>query len=346
MPDIMTLKKFIVPLACIASGIIAGLVFEKVILERLKIIARKTVWEGDEIILAALKGFFLSFFVILGLYFALKYHVETPRYLDILEKVFTVGIILLVTSIIGRISAGLIQMYSQRATNGFFSTSIFGNLTWALILIMGGLMILQYLNISIAPILTALGVGGIAVALALQDTLSNLFAGIHIIAAKQIKPGDYIKLSSGEEGFVMDITWRYSNIRALSNNITIISNAEMAKARVTNFDLLEKEMAVLVQIGVSYDSDLEKVEAVTSEVAKEVMKELEGGVTEFDPFIRFHTFGDSSIDFTVILRGREFADQYLIKHEFIKRLHRRYSEEGIQIPFPIRTIHMDSGKLS
>lgn len=345
MSDIMTLKKFIVPLAFMVCGAIAGLVFERVVLERLKILAHKTAWAGDEIILASLKGFFLIFFAILGLYFALEYHIETPRYLDILEKVFTVSMILLGTSVIGKISAGLVQMYSQRATNGFFSTSIFGNLIWALIFIMGGLMILQYLNISIAPILTALGVGGIAVALALQDTLANLFAGIHIIAAKQIKPGDYVKLSTGEEGFVTDITWRFSNIRSLSNSVTIVPNAELSKARVTNFDLPEKEMAVLVQIGVSYDSDLDKVEAVTSEVAKEVMQELEGGVTEFDPFIRFHTFGDSSIDFTVILRGRQFTDQYLIKHEFIKRLHRRYNEEGIQIPFPIRTIHMEQGKL-
>jgi small-conductance mechanosensitive channel len=68
------------------------------------------------------------------------------------------------------------------------------------------------------------------------------------------------------------------------------------------------------------------------------MLEVPGGVPEFDPFIRYHTFADSSIDFTVILRAREFVDQYLIKHEFIKRLHVRFDQESIVIPFPIRTI--------
>jgi small-conductance mechanosensitive channel len=85
---------------------------------------------------------------------------------------------------------------------------------------------------------------------------------------------------------------------------------------------------------------LEKVEAVTCEVAAQIMKEVPGGVSNFKPFIRYHTFADSSIGFTVILRGSEVVDQHLIKHEFIKRLRARYRVEGIEIPFPIRTVHM------
>jgi small-conductance mechanosensitive channel len=76
------------------------------------------------------------------------------------------------------------------------------------------------------------------------------------------------------------------------------------------------------------------------EVGKETMKEVPGGVAEFEPFIRYHTFGDHSIDFTVILRAKEFVDQYVIKHEFVKGLHQRYREEGIEIPFPIRTVFL------
>jgi small-conductance mechanosensitive channel len=217
---------------------------------------------------------------------------------------------------------------------------MFANITRILVFIIGVLIILQSLGISIAPILTALGVGGLAVALALQETLSNLFAGIQIIASKQIKPGDFVKLDSGEEGFVTDITWRYTTIRTLPNNMVIIPNAKLASALVTNYNSPEKEMAVLVQVGVSYDSDLEKVEKVVIEVGKEIMQEVKGGIPGFEPFIRFHTFGDFSINFSVILRGLEFVDQHLIRHEFTKRLHRRFNAEGIVIPFPIRTIHM------
>jgi small-conductance mechanosensitive channel len=97
-------------------------------------------------------------------------------------------------------------------------------------------------------------------------------------------------------------------------------------------------MAVLVEVGVDYDSDLEHVQDVACAVGREVMQEVHGGVPEFEPFIRFHTFGESSVDFTVILRVREFTDQYLVKHEFIRRLHLRFAREGIVIPFPIRTL--------
>jgi small-conductance mechanosensitive channel len=97
-----------------------------------------------------------------------------------------------------------------------------------------------------------------------------------------------------------------------------------------------------VDIGVSYDSDLLKVEEVTKDVARGIMRTISGGVPDFEPFIRYHTFGDSSIKFTVILRGQEFVDQFLIKHEFIKTLQARFREEGIEIPFPIRTVYLQT----
>jgi small-conductance mechanosensitive channel len=124
----------------------------------------------------------------------------------------------------------------------------------------------------------------------------------------------------------------------LANNLVIVPNAKLAQAIVVNHHLPSHDLAVLVEVGVDYDSDLAHVERIVVEVGRAVMKDVPGGVPEFDPFIRYHTFGDSSINFTVILRGREFVDQYLIKHEFIKRLHARFDREGIVIPFPIRTV--------
>ncbi len=124
--------------------------------------------------------------------------------------------------------------------------------------------------------LTALGVGGLAVALALQDTLANLFAGIHILASKTVQPGDYIRLSSGEEGYVEDINWRQTTVRALSNNLVVIPNGQLAKTNMTNFMRPEQQLTILVQVGVAYDSDLEHVERVTTEVVAEVMTEITG----------------------------------------------------------------------
>jgi small-conductance mechanosensitive channel len=175
-------------------------------------------------------------------------------------------------------------------------------------------------------------------------TLSNLFAGVHIIISRQVKPGDYIRLESGDEGYVSDITWRNTTIRDLSNNIVVVPNSKLASTIITNFNKPEKEMAVLVQMAAAYGSDLRKVENVAIEVGKEVMKDVPGGVPEFTPFIRYHTMGDFAVNFSVILRSREFTDQYLIKHEFIKRVLARYAAEGIKIPLPVRDVRITSGQ--
>jgi small-conductance mechanosensitive channel len=254
--------------------------------------------------------------------------------------ILRVIVIFSVTIALARIAVGFVDLYSRKVGGAFLTTSLFSNITRIVVFALGLLVIFDSLGISITPMLTALGVGGLAVALALQDTLSNLFAGIHIIASRKLSPGDYIKIESGDEGHVTDITWRNATIRTFANNMIVVPNAKLSNSVVTNFYMPETKMAVPVTVGVSYASDLEKVEQITVEVAKQVMNDVEGGVPGSEPFLRYHTFGDSSINFTIYLYAREYNDLYLVKHEFVKRLHRRYQEVGIEIPFPIRTIYM------
>jgi len=330
----------ILPLAFFAGSILAGLVFEKTVLRKLKKIAEKTKWKGDEIVISELRGKTFFWFVIAGIYLAILNIPIREDIFNILQKILLVIVIASVTIVFARIAVGFVNSYAGKAQGVLPLTSISSNLVNVLILATGILIILQSLGISITPMLTAFGVGGLAVALALQDTLSNLFSGLHIIISKQVAPGDYVKLDTGEAGYVTDIAWRNTTIRAISNNMIVVPNSKLASAIITNYCQPEKEMSVLIQVGVSYDSDLEKVEKVTIEVAREVMEKIQGGISEFEPFIRYHTFGDSSINFSVILRTREFVNQYIIKHEFIKKLHKRYQKEGIEIPFPITTVYM------
>lgn len=206
----------------------------------------------------------------------------------------------------------------------------------------GGMLLLDNLGVSLTPLLTTLGIGSLAVAIALQDTLGNAFAGLHIKADRPIEPGQFIRLESGDEGFVERIGWRSTRIRMLPNKSAVVPNSKLVQSTIINYDLPDPEVAVLVQVGVHYDSDLQKVERVTCEVAKEIMGRVSGAVAGFEPFIRYHTFNQSSIDFSVILRAKTFVDNYLIKHEFIKALQARYRKEGIVIPFPIRTLELKS----
>lgn len=344
MITVTKMTSLIGPLILVLSGYILGFILEKTVLVQLMKITQRNKWQGDEIIVEALKGRTQWAFFIAGVYSAtisFNLHISA-RQLGIIHKVLEIAVILIVTSFISRASVGLIKLYNQRDSTVLPSVSIFTNLVRIIIFVIGILVVLQTLGISITPILTALGVGGLAVALALQDTLTNLFSGLYIIASRQIKPNDYVKLNSGEEGFVIDISWRSTTIRALANNWIIIPNAKLAGAIITNYQKPEKELSVSVELSVSYDSDLEQVEAVTLEVAREIIKEMPGAVKKFEPAVRFNAFEESGVKFAVTIRAKEFVDQFILKHELIKRLHLRYRNEGIAIPYPTRTVFLKS----
>jgi small-conductance mechanosensitive channel len=126
----------------------------------------------------------------------------------------------------------------------------------------------------------------------------------------------------------------------LQNSTVIVPNAKLASAIVPNYNIPNDEISISVDIAVSYESDLEKVERVTVEVARGVMKSVLGGVVDFEPAVSFYKFGESGVQLTIALRGKAFVDQYTIRHELIKRLHKRCREEGIEIPYPARTIYI------
>jgi len=338
--DFDSLREYLLPLAFLAGGVMGGLIVEKIVLYELRKLTNRTKWELDDLAIRSLRGMPLLWLTLAGIYGAINNVAIRPGLMGFLQKALLVAMIVSLTWASARFLVGFVNHYSARVGGPLLSTSMFANLTRIFIFIVGALIVLQSLGVSITPILTALGVGSLAVALALQDTLSNLFAGIHIIASRQVRPGDYVQLDSAQEGYVTDITWRYTTIRALPNNMVIIPNSKLASAIVTNFYNPETQMAVRVPVGVSYASDLARVEEISLEVARETMREVPGGIPDFEPVLRFHTFGESSIDFNVIMRCREFADQFVIRHEFVKRLHRRYRAEGIEIPFPIRTVHL------
>lgn len=119
----------------------------------------------------------------------------------------------------------------------------------------------------------------------------------------------------------------------------------MTKAEIVNFDRPNSEFELGVAVGVSYDSDLEAVERVTKDVADSVLSEAGDGVLAAPSYIRYKEFAESDIKFMVYLRLIDFADRYRIRHEFIKRLHKRYQVEGIEMPYPILELHSPNAEL-
>ena len=289
--------------------------------------------------LGAIKSASFLWFILVGVYIALNYTPLSNDLVVIIRTIVFTFIIFSVTLTLSRIAVGMLELYAKKTNGAFPSTTMFTNFTRIIIVVIGLLVIFQTLGVSITPVLTALGIGGLAISLALKDTLSDLFAGLHIILSKKMKPGDLVELDSGQRGTVENIAWRNTTLRDRTNNLIIVPNSKISSATMVNYDVPVKELIVRVSCGVSYESDLDHVERVTLEVAKQIMDEVEGGVPKSQPMVTFINFGESSIDFRISMRAKDYSGKYAVTHALIKRLHKRYKKEGIEIPFPIRTIY-------
>lgn len=296
----------------------------------------------------ALRGIPINFCLMTGLYWI----VNTSNLPEGLARIFSYFlfsvIVFTITRVLERTISGVVTM-KLSGTGDASQSTLLDTIFKTVIYASGALIILQYCGISVAPILTAMGVGGMAVALGLQETLANIFSGLQLILSKQLRVNDYIKLSTGDEGRVTDINWRFTTIMPASEgSVVVIPNKTIAGSITTNYSMPRDDIVISVPIGVSYDSDLDKVERVTVETARGIMERIDGYKPIIDdkgidrnplaPVVRFHTFADSSINFNAVLHSTQFNLQFVMKHEFIKEISRRYREEGIEIPFPIRTV--------
>ncbi|HHL40999.1 MAG TPA: mechanosensitive ion channel family protein [Deltaproteobacteria bacterium] len=303
--------------------------------------ARKTETGLDDLVIESFRTPSLYLALVISLYIAIGTSRLPQRYVEYGLKALFVFIIFSATLLFAKIGTALVRKAVERSGVDVPVTGLSQSVVNVVIYSIGLLIIFNGLGISITPIITALGVGGLAVALALQDTLSNLFAGIHILLEKPLRVGDYVKLDSGEEGYVSDIGWRTTRIRMLANNIVIVPNSRLAKATITNYFMPERRMSLLIPVAVSYDSDPQRIEDILLDEAKRGAGEINGLLADPPPFVRFSPgFGDSSLNFTLICQVGEFVDQYYVQHELRKRIFRRFREEGVEIPFPIRTVYL------
>ena len=332
------MEMLFIPICILAASLTVGIMLNKLINRRIENHLNIDENSWFYIFINALRGVPVSLCLVVGLYWI----VNTINIIEPLTRLFSyilfTVIILSITRVAARTINGFISLHIESSQQKLPKTTLLNTILNVVIYAMGVLVVLQYYGLSIAPILTAMGVGGMAVALALQETLANIFSGLHLILSKQLRLDDYIKLSTGEEGRVTDITWRFTTIvPAGGGNMIVIPNQKIASSNITNYSMPRKDIVISIPVGVAYDSDLDKVERVTLDVAKEVMAQIDKDV-KMEPAVRFHTFGESSIDFNVVLHSSYFEHQFLLKHEFIKALTRRYREEGIEIPYPTRTV--------
>jgi small-conductance mechanosensitive channel len=335
------LNRFFIPFVTFLIILVVTLILRALVMRALRHWASRTNHHLDDLIVQAIRIPSLFLCLALGLHLAVEFSELPFRYAFYTAK--TIHLVIVLSVVIGatHISGMLFQHYIRRydlpvAAPGL-AIGVINGILW----ILGILIALTLLGVSIAPLLTALGIGGLAVSLALKDTLENIFAGINVLMEKSIRVGDVIRLETGQEGTVQDITWRTTRIRLPTNNTVIIPNSKLAQSVVTNYNLPEKRFSLRLPVSVSYQTDPQRVEIVLMEVAIKAVSEVPGLLADPAPEVRFSPgFGESSLDFSLNCQITEFSDQYLVQHELRKRIFQRFKEEGIEIPFPHRTVYL------
>ncbi len=329
----------ILPIIIVLSFLLLGWLVEKRVVSQLLSIAREKNLRFSEGVLRSLRGLSILWFGLLGLNIALSLpNLPLFPYLILLsQKLLLVAFLASATWAIAQLSVEILRFYTTGDDGISSLTSLFEFLAKVLIFSCGFLLILSSIGISITPMLTAFGIGGVSLGLALQNTLANLMSGINIITSKKVRPGDYIELRTGEAGYVRDVDLRCTVIEEITNNLLVIPNAQIISSSFRNYSLPDHSLLIPVEVGISYDSDLEKVEKVTLEVMQEIAQLLQPHLGDYQPLIRYGKFDYYSILLTVYLKvvEEEFFQHLTIKHEFIKLLHRRYQQEGIKLPYPI-----------
>jgi small-conductance mechanosensitive channel len=330
----------VIPIVLFFVSLGLGLITEKIGIAYFHKLAQRTEFEGDDRIVESLKGMPTLWGVLVGVAVVFQTTTIPEKYVGTINKALIVIAIFSVTRIVEKIVSTFMDHLGQKTGHAVPSTSIFNNIIKLSIYILGALMALHVLGISITPLITALGIGGLAVALALQSTLANLFAGIQIILSKQVSIGDYIRIGALEEGYVTDITWRNTTITAMQNNVIIVPNSNMSTLNIVNYGRELKDLSFPVSVGVSYDCDLDHVESVLVALVLQMQQDFPDKMPEFEPTLRFGAFADSSINVTIHLRTKEYGFQFALRSEFVKRIHKRFKQENIEIPFPIRTLYV------
>lgn len=319
---------------------IAAFFLKKFVFAQIHKLTQKTVSRIDDIILDALNTPFNIAILFAGVSIFCGFAPLNPAVELYMNGATKAVIILCALFFIDRVVIGLLQEHDNRVPSVRLSQGVLQVLIRVIVYVVGGLTLLDTLGVNISPLVASLGVGSLAVALALKDTLANFFSGLFITMDKAVKVGDFVQLETGEIGTVEEIGWRSSRIRTPANNLVVLPNLRLVDSTVTNMSDPLPDLYVVVTCGVSYDSDLEHVERVVLDVAHDVIRDHPAAVKDQEPLFRFELFDASSINFRVALLCTKFGEHFMVQHELIKRIHARFREEGIVIPYPLQTLDL------
>jgi len=246
-----------------------------------------------------------------------------------MNRAISVLAVLSITVFVARLAGWMIRVYlgqdSVRAPSG----TIFVNLARLVIWAFGITITLGVLGVQIGPLMASLGVVGLAVSLGLQDTLANFFSGLQITLSRQVQPGDYVRLGTGEEGTAYDVTWRNTTLNSPSGDQIIVPNSLIAKALMTNFSAADEEHTAVVPFTVAYGSDLTLAKSIAEKVAVDVRDSQPNAIADFEPTCRFTVFQPQGVQGSVTIRVVRYQDRLPVVDAVVTALHSELAAAGI-----------------
>lgn len=299
-----------------------------------KVLTKKTSTQIDDIILHHIKIPSILIGILISLHITIEFSNLPEKYHPVLIKSIYTLFIVSVTVFFANISVAIIKHVFELKKLPTTGTTLTFIIIQVLIYLTGTLVLLSYLNIPIAPLITTLGIGGLAVGLALKDTLSNIFSGLYILIEKRVNVGDFIEIDEKKRGFVIDINWRTTVVKTLSEDFIIIPNEKLAQSIIINYSKPIDYIRTSIEIPVSYDTDIDKFEKVVMEEVELFSKEDDAIISEPKPVLRFEPgFGNSSLNFTLFVFCKDYNSTFYVKSQLRKRILKRLRKEKIEIPY-------------
>ena len=328
-----------VDVAIVLAAFVVGRLLARQMSRLLSRLVRNSETEADDLVVEVLARHFPFWIAAAAAVVAIRVGVlPSPEVVRNVDRGVQLAVTMSFTFAVAAILSGLLERRILPISSGVGATTLTRKLLWWIVVVVGAMVGLSGLGVEITPVLAALGIGSLAVGLALQPTLTNVFAGFNLSLAQRLRVGDFVRLEGGQEGRIVDIGWRSTEIRSVGDSIVLVPNAKLSEIIVTNFSLPADEVAVPFELTVAWNSDLERVERVLIEEALALQRELPGAVSEHEPNVRYQGFTDSAIRLVVGLRARSFADRVDLTHAYLKRVKVRFQREGIEVPYPQRVV--------
>jgi small-conductance mechanosensitive channel len=303
-------------------------------------LARRTTSGLDDVLVASLGRPVTAVLFLVGAVAAVHRLPAPPRLMDGLDAVLFVLAVLLSALLIVRGFRAFLGWYvteSRPAQQGGAAhefAPLLGRVATVFVAVAAIITILQRFGVSVSSLLVSLGVGSLAIGLAAQDTLANLFAGFTLMLDRPFRVGDRVQLASGETGDVEVIGMRSTRLRTLDETLLVVPNSVLVKERLVNLALPTRRLTVRVEVGVAYGSDLREVKELllASAQASPLVD------ADREPAVTVVRFADFAVIVVLVFWVRDYMDQALARSQVHEEIDRRFREAGIEIPFPVRRV--------